>query len=52
MAQDVFIIGTAMTKFGKHLEKGIKTLTGEALDLVLKDCGLERRDMGAEYVPG
>ena len=50
MAQDVYIIGTAMTKFGKHLEKGIKTLTGEALDLVFKDCGLERRDMEAEYV--
>jgi acetyl-CoA acetyltransferase len=49
MAQDVFIIGTAMTKFGKHLEKGIKTLTGEALDLVLKDCGLERRDMEAAW---
>ena len=40
MAQDVYIIGTAMTKFGKYLEKGIKTLTGEALELVLKDCGL------------
>ena len=49
MAQDVYIIGTAMTKFGKHLEKGIKTLTGEALDLVLKDCGLERKDMEAAW---
>jgi acetyl-CoA acetyltransferase len=50
MAQDVYIIGTAMTKFGKHIEKGVKTLTGEVLELVLKYCGLERRDMEAEYV--
>jgi acetyl-CoA acetyltransferase len=49
MAEDVYIIGTAMTKFGKYLEKGIKTLTGEALDLVLKDCGLERKDMEAAW---
>jgi acetyl-CoA acetyltransferase len=50
MAQDVYIIGTAMTKFCKQIEKGVKTLTGEALELVLKDCWLERRDMEAEYV--
>ncbi len=49
MAQDVYIIGTAMTKFGKYLEKGMKVLTGEALELVLKDCGLERRDMEAAW---
>ena len=49
MAQDVYIIGTAMTKFGKYLEKGMKMLTGEALDLVLKDCGLDRRDIEAAW---
>ena len=50
MAQDVYIIETAMTRFGKHIEKGVKTLTGEVLELVLKDCGLERRDIEAEYM--
>ena len=50
MAQDVYIIGTAMTKFGKYIEKRVKTLTGQAIDLVLNDRGLERRDMKAEYV--
>ena len=49
MSEDVYIIGTAMTKFGKHLEKGVKALTGEALELVLKDCGLERKDMEAAW---
>jgi len=49
MAQDVYIIGTAMTKFGKYLDKGVKVMTGEALEMVLKDCGLERRDMEAAW---
>jgi len=49
MAQEVYIIGTAMTKFGKYLDKGVKVMTGEALEMVLKDCGLERRDMEAAW---
>ena len=49
MAEDVYIIGTAMTKFGKYLEKGVKMLTGEALEFVLKDSGLERRDIEAAW---
>lgn len=49
MAQDVYIIAAAMTKFGKHLEKGIKTLAGEALELVLKDCGCDRSDIEAAW---
>jgi acetyl-CoA acyltransferase len=38
-----------MIKFGKYLEKGVKNLTGEALDLVLKDCGLEKQDIEAAW---
>ena len=49
MAKDVYIIGTAMTKFGKYLDKGVKAMTGEALELVLMDCGLERRDIEAAW---
>lgn len=49
MALDVYIIGTAMTRFGKHLEKGMKVLTGEALELVFKDCGCGRRDIEAAW---
>jgi acetyl-CoA acetyltransferase len=47
--EDVTIIGTAMTRFGKYLDKGVKALTGEALDLVLADSGLERRDIQAAW---
>jgi len=38
-----------MIKFGKYLEKGVKQLTGEALDLVLNDCGLETGDIEAAW---
>jgi acetyl-CoA acetyltransferase len=47
MTNNVHIYGVGMIKFGKYLEKSIKSLTGEALELVLKDCGLERKDLQA-----
>jgi len=49
MSDDVYIIGVGMIKFGKYLDKGIKALTGEALDLVLKDCGLGKNDIEAAW---
>jgi acetyl-CoA acetyltransferase len=49
MSDDVYIIGVGMIKFGKYLGKGIKALTGESLDLVLKDCGLEKNDIEAAW---
>jgi acetyl-CoA acetyltransferase len=49
MSEDVYIIGSAMTKFGKHLDKGVKALTGESLKLVLEDCGLTREDIQAAW---
>jgi acetyl-CoA acetyltransferase len=49
MSKDVYIIGTGMIKFGKYMETGIKALTGSALDLVLADCSLEKRDIEAAW---
>lgn len=49
MSDRVYVIGVGMIKFGKYLERGIKELTGEALELVLKDCGLERGDLEAAW---
>jgi len=49
VSNDVYIIGVGMIKFGKWLDKGIKVLTGEALELVLKDCGLTRDDIQAAW---
>ncbi|MBN2177832.1 MAG: thiolase family protein [Deltaproteobacteria bacterium] len=49
MGGKVYIIGTGMIKFGKYLERSIKDLTGEVLELVLKDCGLTRDDIQAAW---
>jgi len=49
MSDGVYILGVGMTKFGKYLDKGIKTLTGEALERVLEDCGLAREDIEAAW---
>ncbi|MFO7963454.1 MAG: thiolase family protein [Desulfobacterales bacterium] len=49
MSKNVYIIGVGMIKFGKYLEKGIKVLTGEALDEVFKDSGLSKSDIEAAW---
>jgi acetyl-CoA acyltransferase len=49
MSEDVYIIGAGMTKFGKHLDKGVKALTGESLKLALEDCGLAMDDLEAAW---
>ncbi len=49
MGDSVYILGSAMIKFTKYLDRKIKSLTGEALDLVLKDCGLALDDIEAAW---
>ncbi len=49
MSERVYIVGSSMIKFGKYLERGIKDLTGEALKLVLDDCGLGLGDIEAAW---
>jgi acetyl-CoA acetyltransferase len=49
MSDSVYIYGVGMIKFGKHLDMGVKQLTGEALKLVLEDCGLEKKDIEAAW---
>ncbi len=49
MSENVYVLGSAMIKFTKYLDRNIKSLTGEALDLVLKDCGLSPGDVQAAW---
>lgn len=49
MSENVYIIGSGMTKFGKHFDKGVKALTGESLKLALEDCGLTMDDLEAAW---
>jgi acetyl-CoA acetyltransferase len=49
MSDSVYVYSVGMIKFGKHLDMGVKQLTGEALKLVLEDCGLEKKDIEAAW---
>jgi acetyl-CoA acyltransferase len=46
MADDVFILGIVMTKFGKHPDKDTVDLAAEAAMGALKDAGVTMRDIG------
>ena len=40
MSENVYIIGIGMLKFAKYLDRNIKSLAGEALENVQKDCDI------------
>lgn len=44
------MIGGGMTKFGKHKDRNLKSLVSEAVDIALKDAGIEKEQLQAAYV--
>ena len=46
---DVYVIGAAMTPFGRYLDKSVKQLTREAVSGALTDAGLAQREVAAAY---
>lgn len=50
MKQNVYIAGIGMTRFGKHMERGLKSLAGEAIADALKDAALDKKDLQAAYM--
>jgi len=50
MSRNVYVIGAAMTRFGKHPERGLKSLAAEAISAALKDAGLEPGALQAAYM--
>lgn len=46
MAEDVWILGIYMTKFGKHPDKDTLDLASEAALAAMKDAGVTIKDMG------
>src|SRR3954464_13186704 len=46
MADDIYILGITMTKFGKHPDKDVVDLGAEAIRAALKDGGVSMKDMG------
>ena len=45
MKQNAYIAGIGMTKFGKHLDRGLKSLAGEAINDAVADAGIGLGDM-------
>ena len=45
----VNIVGVGMTSLGKHLDRGLRDLGGEACRLALRDAGLHPREIQAGY---
>lgn len=48
--QPVFIAGTGMTRFGKFLDRGLKSLAAEAIGEALADAGIEASQLQAAYM--
>lgn len=46
---DIYIAGIAMTVFGRHMERSLEDLAGEALTGALNDAGCGVSDIGAAY---
>jgi acetyl-CoA acyltransferase len=49
MADNVVVAGVGMTRFGKYLERGVRSLAEEAVGDALKDAGLETKDIQTAY---
>ncbi|MBF7731272.1 thiolase family protein [Pseudomonas sp. N040] len=49
---NIYIAGIAMTVFGRHLERSLEDMAGEALQGALKDAGCRIADIGTAYYAG
>ena len=48
--RDVYVIGVGMTKFGKHMDKNMKTLAAEAVNRALEHAGMEQKHIQTAVV--
>jgi acetyl-CoA acetyltransferase len=48
----IYVAGIAMTVFGRHPERSLHDLAGEALQGALKDAGCAAGDLGVAYYAG
>ncbi|WP_175779506.1 thiolase family protein [Burkholderia anthina] len=47
---NVYIAGASMTRFGKHLDRGLKSLAAEAIQAALDDAGIPATALEAAYM--
>jgi acetyl-CoA acetyltransferase len=47
---NAYVAGVGMTRFGKFLDRGLKSLAAEAIDEALNDAGIQASDLQAAYM--
>lgn len=47
--RDVFVIGVGMNRFGKYLDGTVKGMAAEAVEKVIGDAGIAKKDIEATY---
>lgn len=50
MKQTAYIAGVGMTQFGKHHDRGLKSLAAEAIGAALADAGIDKEQLEAAYM--
>jgi len=50
MRINAVVAGVGMTTFGKHMDRGLKSLGTEAVQAALADAGVDSKDLEAAYV--
>lgn len=50
MKMNAYVAGVGMTRFGKYLERGLKSLGEEAISAALEDAELSKSDLQAAYM--
>ena len=49
MNDNIYVIGVGMVRFAKLPGRTMKSMTGESVELALKDCGLSKGDLKAAW---
>lgn len=49
MTEEIYVVGVSMTRFGKFLDRSVKSLVGEAVAAALADAGAGIADIGAAF---
>ena len=49
-ARDVAIVGVGTTRFGKHIDRSLKSLGAEAIDCALSDAGIAATEIDMAFV--
>lgn len=52
LMSNIYIVGVGITPFGRHLDRSIDSLTGEAINAALQDAGCDKSDLQTAFYSG